>query len=308
MEDTGMLANALPKLINLKNVHITASYDSFVSILRMVQYSSPRLRGLSLRHVSSSIPTSCPYQDCRSVDGAGDLGVLGFKHLTQFSYIASGGNPAQVHNFIAQNRSSLRSVHLDNQFWSFPADAVSIRNLTHIDFFGHFPADSQAFADILANGHQLESLSLNCLLDCTPSSQFREHQSSLPFLRHFAFTVFGVHRRVDDRDLFPAIAEFLRDRTQLRTLHLTVPDSDTVQRAVGFDASVWGVLPSLMNLRGLAITYPRDLAPGLASWLIPRSVRALNLDCVTLSTKDPIPFLNVSRISQLTDRNSPPLR
>lgn len=235
-----------------------------------------------------------------------------------FAYTTSGGNPTQVHNLIAQN-TSIRTLSLDNQFWTFPTDALSIRNLTHIDFFGHFPIDCTAIPAILSNGRQLESLSLSCLLDCSPSTHFRVHQSSLPFLRHFAFTVYSVNRRLNDRDLFPAIAEFLRHRTELRTLHLTVPEADQVQKAVGFDSAIWGVLPSLVNLRGLAITYvtvplfrsyprtaltfpphsnssryPRDLSPGLAMWLIPRGVLALNLDCVSSLTRDPIPFLNVS--------------
>jgi len=94
--------------------------------------------------------------------------------------------------------------------------------------------------------------------------------------------------------LFPALAEFLRGRQQLKTLHLSACD-ESVQRAVGFDASVWGVLPSLVNLKGLTITYPSDLTPGLASWLIPRSVHALALemDPIPMPLRDPVSFLDV---------------
>lgn len=98
-------------------------------------------------------------------------------------------------------------------------------------------------------------------------------------------------RRLSDRDLFPAISEFLRDRKQLKTLVLTVAD-EGVQKSVGFDASVWGVLPSLVNLKGLTITYPKDLAPGLASWLVPRSVTSLSLDGLSLG-REPATFLSV---------------
>ena len=123
---------------------------------------------------------------------------------------------------------------------------------------------------------------------------------ALPFLHHFSFTVHTVSRRVRDLDLFPAIAEFLRGRQQLKTLSLVVQNG-TTQSSVGFDAAVWGVLPSLVNLRALKISYPSDLAPGLASWLIPRSVRALalTLDFTNMSNggttnaRDPIPFLDV---------------
>ncbi|KAG6826357.1 hypothetical protein H0H93_016589, partial [Arthromyces matolae] len=136
--------------------------------------------------------------------------------------------------------------------------------------------------DIIANGRQMESLSLCCSLDGATSHQFRATTTHhaygpvLPFLRDFSFTITAVHRRVLDRDLFPAIADLLRGRTQLRSLCLTVLD-ETVQNAVGFDAAVWGVLPSLVNLRSLKMAYPADLSPGLASWLIPRGVLALSL-------------------------------
>jgi hypothetical protein len=103
-----------------------------------------------------------------------------------------------------------------------------------------------------------------------------------------------------DRDLFPAIAEFLRGRKQLRTLELTAFD-EHIQRAVGFDASVWGVLPSLVNLKGLTMTYPTDLSPGLAAWLIPRSVLALalTLDHIPSATRDPMTFLDVRHLSSV---------
>ncbi|KAF8623132.1 hypothetical protein AX15_006486 [Amanita polypyramis BW_CC] len=120
---------------------------------------------------------------------------------------------------------------------------------------------------------------------------------ALPFLRHFSFMVHAVSRRIRDPDLFPAISEFLRGRQQLRALSLVVHDRD-VQAVVGFDAAVWGVLPSLLNLKALKISYPADLPPGLAGWLIPRSVRALGLTLeyssasLESSIRDPIPFLD----------------
>ena len=98
-----------------------------------------------------------------------------------------------------------------------------------------------------------------------------------------------------DRDLFPAIAEFLRGRRQLRSLQLVVHDEQT-QHAVGFDASIWGTLPSLDGLRGLSMTYTADLSPGLASWLIPRGVTSLRLDIdhTNPNAGNPALFLNVT--------------
>ncbi|GLB44437.1 hypothetical protein LshimejAT787_1700640 [Lyophyllum shimeji] len=283
---TGMLTNALVKLINLRNVHISAGVEGILPVLRVLHTCTPRLRGLSIH----------------SPEGPTDLQYLDFKHLAHFSYCTTGGSNNQVQSFLAQNRDFLRTVYIDNPHWAFPTNSVSIRNLTHIHFTGHIPLNNQLFADILTNGRQLESLTLCCSLDGSTSQQFRSlhsyghGQPALPFLRHFVFSVLAVHRRVADRDLFPAIAEFLRGRQHLRSLVLTAHD-ETVQRAVGFDAAVWGVLPSLVHLKSLKITYPPDLSPGLASWLIPRSVLALalTLDHVPSSSRDPVPFLEQFR-------------
>lgn len=289
-----MLTNALPKLINLRNVHISASTEGILPVLRMLQICTPRLRGLSLESVYRRQNICLVSQVPRSPDAQTDLGFLEFKHLAHFSYSTNGGANNQAQTFLAQNRDFLRTVYIVNHTWAFPTNSLSIRNLTHIHFIGAIPTNSQIFADILTNGRQLESLTLGGMVDCVGSSQFRSLQSALPFLRHFSFSVHVVNRRAVDRDLFPAIAEFLRGRQKLRTLELTAFD-EHVQRAVGFDASVWGVLPSLTNLKGLTITYPADLSPGLASWLIPRSVLtlALTLDHIPSATRDPMSFLDV---------------
>ncbi|PPR01862.1 hypothetical protein CVT24_001343 [Panaeolus cyanescens] len=285
---TGMLTNALPKLLNLRNVHLSASSDAISQVLRILQITCPRLRGLSLH----------------SPDGAADLSFLDLQYLNDFCYSTIGGGPSTLHSVIHQLRPSLRTVSLVNPHpspsWTFPSTMLAIRNLTSIVFKGHFSATSNDFTEILTNGRQLEVLSLTCsMLECSSASnQFRSvlhHGHTLPFLRHFAFAVNCVGRRTVDRELFPAIAEFLRGRKQLQTLALVAYD-EAVQRAVGLDAAIWGVLPSLEGLKGLKITYPGDLSPGLASWLIPRSVLALTL-CMDQNTpaRDPVPFLNQLR-------------
>ena len=271
-----MMANALPKMVNLRKVHISSGPEGIMPVLKIVQATSPRLSGLSLH-----IP-----------DGF-DMGNLGFHHLSHLAFRTNGEQPTV---FLNAHKNALRTVHLENPSWSFPAELLNVRNLTHIHFLGQFPPGSRTIEDIFTNGRQLECLSLSCLLDTTLSTQFRSLASSpvLPFLRDFTFAVSGMTRRAVDRDLFPAIAEFLRDRRELRTLGLTVPAGEAVQRQVGFDASLWGALPSLTGLKGLCITYPRDLAPGLAPWLIPRSVICLTLDGIAASgARDMKTFLQV---------------
>ena len=243
-----------------------------------------------------------------SSDGPADLSPLTFQYLSRFSCQTDGGSSDAVYNFIYQNQPSLRTVSIENPSWTFPSTVLSIRNLAHINFLGRLPPNSQAIADILTHGRQLESLFLSCHIDCTSTSHiFRSMPKALPFLRHFSFTVRTIGRRVRDPDLFPAIAEFLRGREELRTLGL-VAQTSHMQCSVGFYAAVWGALPSLVNLRTLKISYPTDLAPGLASWLIPRSVGALSLTLdytsvqagsTTMNARDFIPFLDVSTSSKV---------
>ncbi|KAG1810487.1 uncharacterized protein HD556DRAFT_1428473 [Suillus plorans] len=215
-----------------------------------------------------------------------DINIPPFKHITHFSITAEGGNSTSTHDFISQNRDNLRSLSIKNANCKFPTDAISVRYLTIIEFEGCFSVDSQVFSEILSAGHQLQSLTFSGILECTPSATFRLHRSSLPFLMHFAL-------KFINRDLVPAISEFLRDRKHLHSFHLIVPSGD--HRRIGFDASAWGVLPSLTNLRSLYITYPRDLSPSLARWLIPRSVRALTMDIMVLPAEDLLLFINQLR-------------
>ncbi|EMD35159.1 hypothetical protein CERSUDRAFT_85863 [Gelatoporia subvermispora B] len=272
---TGMLANALPKLKNLKNVHCSMRWKDMHSFLKILESVNHRLNGLSL------MPS----------DGAGELRFPRFKHLTQFSYVSNGGSSQQLDEFLVQNRATLRFIRLHNLNWTFPTEVISVKNLTHLDFLGLFPHESRAFSAILANGHQLESLRLQVVLECTASTQFREHIKALPFLRHFSFSLLGY--RVNDHDLFPAIGAFLSGRGALRTLQLTVPSAEWAQKRLGYDATVWGVLPSLLNLTSLTATLPKDVAAAVAMWLVPRGVRALSLEAA--ANTDTVDFISQLR-------------
>ncbi|KAI0743067.1 hypothetical protein C8Q80DRAFT_1108088 [Daedaleopsis nitida] len=280
---TGMLSNALPKLTNLKNVHCAMRWKDMFSFLRILEAISHRLTGLSL------MPS----------DGTGELRFPRFKHIMQFAYHSTGGATTQVNDFLVQNKPSIRYLSLHNPNWSFPTEAISTRNLTHLDFQGIFPQDSRAFSEILSNGHQLESLRLECILECVASTQFRECPNALPFLHHFAFSLVGY--RVNDQDLFPAMSDFLKGRTALRSLQLTVPSADWALKRLGYDATVWGVLPSLTSLRSLKATLPKDVAAPVAMWLVPRGVQALSLQALT-------PVNTLEFVSQLRAGMPPQLR
>lgn len=294
--EIGMLTNAFSRLQNLHGVHVCAGYNGLSSILRLVQSAAGHIHGLSI--------------ECVSFDGPLDLSFLKLNRLSTFSYTcphpvspSSIPDPAlssasticrSASEFISRNRLTLRQVSVNTSLWPFPSTALSIRNLTHISFSGLFAHNTPAFSEILTHGRQLESLTLRCLFDaCKPSQCFRTHANALPFLRHFAFTVRAAPHanRTADRDLFPAIADFLRDRKDMRAVELLVPEDATIQQELGFGAAVWGMLPSLAALKSLTITYPPDLASGLAPWLVPRTVEALELYSINWSMAEPAPFL-----------------
>ncbi|KAG2363903.1 hypothetical protein BDR07DRAFT_1403054 [Suillus spraguei] len=274
---TGMLINSLPKLGNLRSVHCSGNKELINPMLETLFASNHRIYSLSIDLVHRS----------------GDINIPPFKHITHFSITTEGTNSTSIYDFISQSDANLRSLVIKNTNWRFPTDIISVRHLTAIEFQGCFSADSQVFSDILSTGHQLESLTLSSMLECTLSETFRLYRSSLPFLTHFALKIVGLHRHVVDRDLVPAISEFLRDRKNLRSLHLIMPGAD--HRRIGFDASAWGVLPSLINLRSLCISYPRDLSPSLAGWLVPRSVRALTMEIMVPPAEDLFLFMNQLR-------------
>lgn len=204
------------------------------------------------------------------------------KHITRFTYTADIGASPSPDSFLAQNRDSIRTVGLSGALWAFPGRAVPIRHLSHLSFDGAFEHAHQ-LVDVLRAGHQLESLRLTVSVRTPLAPAFRTATADgtdlLPLLRHFAFGVRALAPGAADPGLFPAVSDFLRGRGRLRTLHLAPPADagDAAQRALGFDAAVWGVLPSLAGLRGLQIALPADVAPGLAAWLLPRGLLALTL-------------------------------
>jgi len=53
-----MLTNALPKLVNLRNFHISSPAEDLPPILHILQSANPRLCGLSLQYVDNRVQAS----------------------------------------------------------------------------------------------------------------------------------------------------------------------------------------------------------------------------------------------------------
>ncbi|EIN05199.1 hypothetical protein PUNSTDRAFT_47032 [Punctularia strigosozonata HHB-11173 SS5] len=296
---TGMLANALPKLVNLQNLCCQARYADMVAILAILQASTPKIQGLSLT----------------PIDFAEAIHAPNLRHLTQLAYQTTDPRAPPPGALIAQNRDSLRAARLHGPSWSIPGPALPLLpdakdggvdaypfrlgQLTSLRFDG-FARDAGALAAVLEHGRALETLALELHLDCALSGAFRKaaaqggRAGALPRLRRFAFAVTAVSGNVPaDPALFPALCDFVRNRQGLRWLRLRAPGSLSGQRKLGYDAAVWGVLPSLPGLRGLGMTMPESVAPQLAMWLIPRGLRALSL--WDFPTGDPVGFVQQLR-------------
>ncbi|KAL5520579.1 hypothetical protein ACEPAG_9803 [Sanghuangporus baumii] len=260
-----MLATALPKLTNLREVIFTGSNDVWNKLAEVITSTHPRLESLIIEPEHDSEPL-LPH----------------LTHLTQFKCVRDHTSHS-VGAFLAQNRSTLKKLCLCAYYASFPpAPAVAFGSLTHLEFVGTVPAGAGAetIAQIFMLGTQLVSLRLNCVLLTGISEQFAKFPAALPRLKYFGFRVLDhLGPKATDPNLFPTIAEFLRAHSDLEKLELDVA-GESNQKAFGYDASVLGVLPSLSKLRQLAVTVTKDASPGLFSWIIPRGLLALLLNGV----------------------------
>jgi hypothetical protein len=168
----------------------------------------------------------------------------------------------------------------------YPASFLPAGNLCNLQLTLSI-SSADFLSQILAHGRQLETLRLDVDLEygCVLSTVFRAYAepNSFPTLRKLSFVLTGAAHNFTDPDLFPAVAEFVRGYRMLDGLCI----SNTYDLAgFGYDAAVWGVLPSLVNLRTLLLDVPKDLPPALSTWLIPRGVTVLDLQVTRHATID----------------------
>ena len=99
-----------------------------------------------------------------------------------------------------------------------PAGLISVNNLTTVDVTAIIE-DTSFFTELLTNGHYLEILRIQCRLGgrCVPSKAFR-NVAPLQALRSFVLNILSVPREFNDPDLFPSVANFVRQHPFLRGL------------------------------------------------------------------------------------------
>ena len=264
-----MLANALPKLLNLKEVIFTGSNEVWNRISEVLSLTHPRLQSLNVDPEHDTEP-SLPH----------------LTHLTQFKFVKDHGAHALA-PFLAQNRATLRKLCLCTYYAPFPTasnlNTVSLAHLTHIEFVGTVQSGpSDIVGLVLKNAQRLVSLRMVCVLLTNVAQHFRENATSksLPHLRNFGFRVVDhMSSSAADPGLFTSIGEFIRAHPLLEKLELDV-SGESNQARLGYDASILGVLPVMTALRHLAVTMTKDASPGLFSWIIPRGLSSLLLSGV----------------------------
>ncbi|KAH9993439.1 hypothetical protein BJV77DRAFT_367998 [Russula vinacea] len=266
---TAMLASVLPKLTNLKVFRCQLGNDALISILAVLEKSHKRLQGLVIASTSSSPPP-----------------LPALHYLTRFVYSGAGDSALiNVDGFLSTQTVALHTLVIRHS-QRYPASFLPAGNLRNL-YLTLSISSADFLSQMLAHGRQLETLRLDVDLEygCVLSTVFRAYAApnSFPTLRKLSFVLTGAAHNFTDPDLFPAVAEFVRGYRMLDGLCI----SNTYDLAgFGYDAAVWGVLPSLVNLRTLLLDVPKDLPPALSAWLIPRGVTVLDLQVARHATID----------------------
>jgi len=207
-------------------------------------------------------------------------------YLNRFVYSGAGDSAlVNVDGFLSAQTVALHTLVIRHS-QRYPTSFLPAGNLRNL-YLTLSISTADFLSQLLTHGQQLETLRLEVDLEhgCVLSTVFRSYAkpNSFPTLQKLSFILMGAPHNFSDPDLFPAIAEFVRGYGTLNALCI----SNTFDLpGFGYDASIWGVLPSLVNLRTLLIDVPKDMPPALLAWLIPRGVTVLDLQVARQATVD----------------------
>jgi hypothetical protein len=183
-----------------------------------------------------------------------------------------------IQSFLTTGAIVLRTLVIDHNLACHPDSPLSISDLRNLVLSITFPSVS-SLMQLIEGSQKLESLRLEVHSGRDVlSGAFRSYSGPglFPALREFSFIRWGPDdEEEEDPDLFPAVAEVVRGHPMLEMLSLSYRDGSLNPEDYGYDAALWGVLPSLVHLRTLSMDVPEDLLPDLCGWLIPRTVVAL---------------------------------
>jgi len=266
------LAHALSKLKRLENFecHGSCRASSLTRIVATLHETVPQLRSLVVRYAeyeNFDLPVTPRNIESLSIDPA--------------MWLAS----STYATFFEQDLSCLRKLRIAGQNYILPLITPLMGKLTHLDLYHPtydlFAATSsaQSFEVVLREGAHLESLRIRQSRPShTPSIHFRHYSHSLPHLTRFSIAFGSPTSAAEyDRDLFPAICDFLRNKPGLVTVELIAPSNLAGHRPLGYDRKCWGLLSAFSCLRGLSMTLTELGESERCAQLIPRSVTTLAL-------------------------------
>ena len=173
----------------------------------------------------------------------------------------------------------LRKLRLPNSSTNTVLVVPLLSRLTNLELYHTDSVATFPFEVTLRDGIHLESLLIEGSLSLhTPSIHFRRYSHSLPNLKRFAISFRSpISITQYDNDLFPAICDFLRNKSSLLTLELVAPNHMWAQQQLGFDRRCWDLLPALHQLRALSMTLTSMGDSEHCAQFIPRSVTTLAL-------------------------------
>ncbi|KAI0299663.1 hypothetical protein B0F90DRAFT_1727626 [Multifurca ochricompacta] len=256
-----LLIDVLPKLTNLKVFTCSLDDDVMASVFGVLESSQPSLQVLVIEPGTYRHPPPPKLSQVR-----------------RFAYCARGiKTSTEIDHFLSAHTDALHTLIVYHIFGRYESSLIFTQNLRTLHLSSTI-TNPDFISEILTHGQQLKSLRLEIYMDpgCFVSTAFRAHAGSkpLPALRKFAFVLRCVGSLFEDPDLFPAVAEFLREHPALTSLSIVgLSWLDTV----GYNAKLWNALPAFIGLRALKISVPNDLLLTQGASLIPRSVVALDL-------------------------------
>ncbi|KAH9924241.1 hypothetical protein B0H21DRAFT_781435 [Amylocystis lapponica] len=260
--------------------------DMLDLMTRLFRTALPALKALHGAEMVQAVLGSHPHLESLGLIGwhFDAVGVSAFRNLRKFVLRAEDddgfADMGEVRTVLDQNEATLRHLTLGaylqrTHSWDSAFQSTTVQNLTHLDLVD--TRISHVVLARIAHAHNLQSLTLHGTCDEPASARVvfgADHvldgrHTFLPHLVAFRFVMVGHD---DDVGLFQAVAQFVRQRPQLRRLDLGSCPWELVR----------GVLPTLPGLRVLRVRIAHLLRADVdaLTHAIPAALAALHITTV----------------------------
>jgi len=261
-----LISKALTKLTSLRSFECEGWSKHLPAVIVAIPEALPQLASVTVR--------------CSGYRGPFPKFSAPLKCLQELALFLPEMDASIYTDLLRELEPSLRRlrVHYNSGITGIlPAIAPVLRNLTHLELStsGMGPGNINVTVEaILCHGFRLEALHLYVHGAVQlPSAHFRTYANALPHLRSFGFHLKYHYGTLHDTDFFPAISDFLRDRSHIESLELVNEGSNQI----GLNLDSWNILSSFPRLRRLSMIIPNDFSIRQACRVIPKTVRSLEL-------------------------------